>query len=311
MPAIRSKTSHVFALATRRQQGSGMAEMLLVALPMLGIGLGTIEATHYFHVRQQLGLALTMAARAGAVAHANPTVIANAFEHALGPLYPPNNQAPSSQRINVANQRFEAQFQRPRWHIQLVSPDTAAFSTLANPQASRRYGRPAIRNTYLPEQQARLPYASANGVPGKISGQTIFQATTLTLTLHYGYAPWLPGLRQVFGQAFWIRRSISQTMQSDALWYPDDPQGRVNRQGFTGATPEASNNHDNAQSSGENGPSHGGDTPGSDAQGHSNGTADTGADAPEDTLPATDNGNTGEEANEQAESPDLEENCTP
>lgn len=289
-----------------------MAEMLLIALPMLGIGLGTVEATHYFHVRQQLGLALTMAARAGAVAHANPTVIANAFERALGPLYPPNNQASSSQRINAANQRFEAQFHRPTWHIQLVSPDTTAFSTRANPQASRRYGRPAIRNTYLPEQQARLPYASANGVPGTTAGQTIFQATTLTLTLHYGYAPWLPGLRKVFGQPFWIRRTISQTMQSDALWYPDDPQGRVSRLGFNGATPVAGNNHDHAHPSGENGSDHSGDTPGSDPQGHSNGNADGGANAPEDTLPATDNGNTEEEGNEQAgDSPDLEENCTP
>src|SRR5690606_35608988 len=79
------------------QQGAGIAEFVIVAIPVLFVTLGTIEIARWFLVRQAVGMALIEAARAGATEHAHPDAITAAFEQALLPLFPANSRGDAAQ----------------------------------------------------------------------------------------------------------------------------------------------------------------------------------------------------------------------
>jgi len=69
-----------------RQRGT-LIEFSLAAVLLLPVGLGIIETAHWFAVRQTVSLALMQAARTGAVMHAQPEKIEQAFERGLLPLF--------------------------------------------------------------------------------------------------------------------------------------------------------------------------------------------------------------------------------
>jgi len=219
-----------------RQRGSTLIEFSLAAILLLTLGLGIVETAHWFAVRQAVGLALMQAARTGAVTHARPEAIEREFERGLSPLL-----------AGAAS----AVLSTPSWRIQINSPYALAFNDFDRlPAALAPAPFPALDNDYLAEQHARY---LARGWPqgrGPQSGQTIFEANTLTLTLYYPHRPLLASTRAalrllasavdsgagpgnvniVWRQGFVVlHRRVSTVMQSHPVLWPDAPSGRVIR----------------------------------------------------------------------------------
>jgi len=232
-----------------KQRGSSLIEFSLAAVLLLAAGLGIIEAAHWFAVRQTVGLALMQAARTGAVTHAQPEKIEQAFERGLLPLFGGGSgSASNTQPLQTRLAQTQAALGAAPWRIQIDSPHPLAFSDFDPlPDAlAPAIALPALDNDYLAEQHARYV---ARGWPqgrGQRSGQTIFEANTLTLTLHYPHRPLLASTRAVlrllasgadasYANTAWrqgfvvMHRRISVLMHSHPVRWPDLPSGKVIR----------------------------------------------------------------------------------
>lgn len=215
-----------------QQHGMGMAGFLLVAMPMLSLGLGGAELAHWMNLRQTLSLNLMDAARAGITRQASPGAIAAAFEQSLHRLYP-NHTAQSRVLANQASLGIP-------WQIRILQPTATAFADHADHPA----GLARIRNDYQALQhQQRLTQGWPQG-RGPQSGQTIQQANTLSLELWWPQQALLPptaGLiraladlhpdplaRRMMQHGYLpFKRRLTLSMQSDPLNWPDLPDGRV------------------------------------------------------------------------------------
>jgi hypothetical protein len=175
-----------------RQHGAGAAEFIVIALPLIFLGLCAFETARWLSARHLLSVALYEAARAGSVQHAHPAVIESAFQQALAPL--------------EAGQRGRSRSRggQTAWQISVLSPAPGAFLDFAD-RAAARHANGAhangamaiINNHYLAQQHARH---RARGWPdgrGPQSGQDIFQANTLTLRLRYPFKPLVPGVAAI------------------------------------------------------------------------------------------------------------------
>jgi len=217
-------------------------EFLLVAVPVLLLGLGSIEVIHWFHVRQVAGLALLQAARAGSVQHMQPAAIAQAFEQALRPLFTGATLQNTDARLQrVMRQRSQA-LQGAPWQIRIVQPDAHAFAQFAAPALAiaRSSGRAAIRNDYQYEQHQQRGQTQDTG---NVNTPHIFAANTLVLRLTYPHPPLLPGLGRLLSsfasrtggytqQALAVGllpmvREVRLEMASHPVLWPSLPDGRV------------------------------------------------------------------------------------
>ncbi len=181
----------------RRQRGTGMIEFSVVAVPVLLLGLGSIETAHWLLTRQVVSLALLEAARAGISNHARPQTIVQAFEKALLPLFPASASRSARQNLDLAFQKRRHDTAGAPWQMVVVSPTMAAFNDFADLQLGRAShdGLPTINNHYLFEQdQRRRAQGWANGL-GPESRSSIYQANTLTLRLNYLHEPVVPGMK--------------------------------------------------------------------------------------------------------------------
>lgn len=234
----------------RRQGGAGMIEFSIVAVPLLLLGLGSIETAHWLLTRQVVSLALLEAGRAGISAHAKPNVITAAFEHALLPLFPASAGNSARQNLQLAFQKRRRDTAGAPWQMAVLSPTTAAFNDFADPQLTRTVqgGLAAINNHYLYEQDQRR---RAQGWPqglGPESKISIYQANTLTLRLTYLHEPVVPGMKGLmrllgkaggsFGQHAMahgylpLSREISLVMQSHPVRWPTLAAGNVIQPGL-------------------------------------------------------------------------------
>lgn len=219
------------------QRGTGLVEFLLVAIPLLVTALGGIEISHWMFTRQTISMALIEAGRAGSTEHANPLSIANAFEAALGPLYPGTANLSSTQRVQHALSRHRQHHATLPWHIQIVSPSAAAFDDFKTTAPDVRHpgGLPTINNSYQFEQDAAYRRQGRPDGTGPQSAQTIYQANALVLRLTYRYKPLLPGLENMAGNTLALTQEAVIDMQSHPVFWPDDPSGRVTRTPDTAA----------------------------------------------------------------------------
>lgn len=224
-----------------------MAEFGLAAVLLLILGLGTIEIAHWMTVRQVLSLALLQAARAGTVSHGDPARIATGFEHALLPLFASGGAA--TQSLHAHLHAVQAATGGPPWHIAITSPRPTAYLDFDPPPDPPANGttpglaaHARIDNDYQALQHQRH---LARGWPqgrGPQSGQTIYEANTLTLALTYPHRPLLPSTRALLrllpgGGAYADRlraqgylplsRQVSLTMQSHPALWPSLPSGKV------------------------------------------------------------------------------------
>ncbi len=222
------------------QRGAGMAEFLIVLIPVLLLGLGGVELAHWMTLRQTLSLVLVEAARVGATRQANPQAIADAFEHGLRMTHPD----PRALARALTEQRRALGFP---WRIHIVQPSPVAFADHADPDVKgpRAFrGQPLIRNDYQALQQARR---QAQGWPqgrGPRSGVTIHEANTLVMELGWPQRPLLPGMtvivralaplsddalnrRMMTAGYLPFRRQVSIAMQSHPALWPALADGRI------------------------------------------------------------------------------------
>jgi len=177
---------------SRNQSGAALVESAVALAVVLLVALAATETLHWQLIRQLAYVALTEAARAGATGHAQPSLIAQAFESALLPRYAaPGGRAEATLMLQAALARTARRAGMPAWHIAILRPGTADYadfgrSGLDVPRTARQL--PAIRNDYQAEQQAAYQSKWPGG-KGPHSGLTIFQANTLRLQLRYLVEP--------------------------------------------------------------------------------------------------------------------------
>ena len=155
-----------------------------------------------------------------------------AFKAALTPLFVPSgsHQDAESRRDAYLN-KIQAQAGQS-WHILLEEPNPSHYADFKRPdlRISQLTGHDAIDNNFQKEQHQRKSQ-------GLFSGNTIYQANTLKLSLIYPYKPTVPGMSFLFKQlasmqtdplaaelmskagTLAIRSSLSISMQSHpVLW---------------------------------------------------------------------------------------------
>lgn len=205
--------------------GTAATEFLLVALPLLVMGLGAFDVARWHLVRQTVGHALLEAARAGAVSHADPQAIQGTLQRALQPLQGARHAMALQARYGLAP-----------WHIEVVSPRAGHFNDFPGPP---RLGMRTIRHSYQHEQHLRAIAAGRPLGRGPASDETVFQANTLVLRLTYLHTPLAPGMRPLLrlagrladaqsfgGQAMRaagvvaMRQTVSVAMQSAPYEWP-------------------------------------------------------------------------------------------
>jgi hypothetical protein len=116
--------------------------------------------------------------------------MAQAFEAGLAPRYAASN-GESTQRLRAAWARLQARTGLPAWRIWVLQPDTAAYTDFGQrdlPLPGDARERPAIRNDYQAEQQARFAAQWPQG-RGPRSGLTIHEANMLRVRLLYMVEP--------------------------------------------------------------------------------------------------------------------------
>src|SRR5690554_425888 len=179
------------------QRGTSMIEFTIAAVPVLFLGLGSIELARWMLARQAISLALLQGARAASIGHGRPRALEQAFEDALLPLFAGGNRA---SRKLAQQSAFAGRSQRsglPPWQVQVLSPSPLAFHDHADPalRIAGAAGRAAINNNYQLEQdQGRRARGWAEG-RGPASGQSVFEANTLVQRLQYLHEPIVPGFK--------------------------------------------------------------------------------------------------------------------
>lgn len=229
-----SKSAHI-----QQNKGFGSVEFLLVATPLLLLGMGSLEASYWYITRQAGSLALLEAARAAATNHASPHSLEQAFEKALRPLFVPAGKYPDpAARMQAYFNRVSQKTGQAPWRIIIQSPSQADFIDFQQKDLpiSQQTGLPAINSNYQYEQYLRA-------ATGQFSGNTIFQANTLQIELTYPYQTLIPGLgqlvkmlsgkaptyhNQLTSQGFLpIKQSLSISMQSHPVLWPTEPTAKV------------------------------------------------------------------------------------
>lgn len=181
---------------TARQRGAGLIEFSIVAIPILLIGLGSIEIAQWFHVKQMVSIALLQAARAGITQHARPQAMETAFELALQPLYAASGHS-AGDRLQRALNRRKHITGLPAWQMQIINPTPAAFHDFVDARLAitRETGLAAINNNYQAEQDHRYRAQGHLQGLGPRSGLSIYQANVLALRVTYLHEPVLPGMK--------------------------------------------------------------------------------------------------------------------
>lgn len=229
------------------QAGTSLIEFSVVAVPLLLLGMGSIEITQWFFTKQAISLALLEAGRAAIVRHAHPHTIESAFERAMEPLFMGNASVTAADHLQAALQQRQTQIQGAApWQIEVLSPTSADFADFHHPQlqVAGATGLAIINNHYLTEQDQRLRTLGWTDGLGSLSGHSVFQANTLVLRLSWLHQPIVPGvsgLMRMLGNAqgsysqramalggyLPIKQEVALVMQSHPVNWPAATSGKV------------------------------------------------------------------------------------
>ncbi|WP_159990941.1 TadE/TadG family type IV pilus assembly protein [Pelistega ratti] len=189
----------IFTLS--HHKGMAGIEFILTAIPILLLGLGGYEFTRWYNTRHLLNIALAETARQASMAHANPETIEATFEKAINPLFASGTQ--TEQRRQRYLHHIQTTLQNTPWQIHILNPTPAHFLDFQRKdlQITQQTGYAAIDNNYQKEQYQR------QGI-GTFSGEDIFAANVLTLSLIYPYKPIVPGIASLFK---WLSPSQTDT----------------------------------------------------------------------------------------------------
>lgn len=220
-------------------------EFVIVAMPLLLVGLGSVELAHWFATRQVVSVALLDAGRAAITRHSHPEAIVAAFEYGLRPLYLSSTDHASTRRLQRALDVRGRHMQTAPWQIEVLSPSALAFTDFSDSslRVAGTSGQATINNDYLAEQDARYRAAGWSEGRGPASGQTVYEANTAVLRLSWLHQPKLPFIapllkplgnpqgsyqQRAFAAGYLpMARQITLMMQSHPVQWTDSVDGKV------------------------------------------------------------------------------------
>lgn len=212
----------------KRQRGASMMEFVIVFPVAVVFVLGLIQAGFMYMAKINVNHATFIAARAGAVNNADPTVIRSAFLRGLSPFYQNASIAGDAQRLAAALVSAQLDDTMPwRPDVDILSPSAEAFQDFGVRDTTRRV-------TYIPNDN--LEWRN-QAIVGARSGVNIRDANLLKVRVVYGYelkVPLMAGvLRRVmcsgnsgvegFGNVSWLQ-AIAPTSPHCLRYYMN---GRV------------------------------------------------------------------------------------
>jgi uncharacterized membrane protein (UPF0127 family) len=176
-----------------RQCGSAMIEFAVVGPLIALLALGSLQYAMVFFAKNQINYASFMAAREGAMAHANLGAVERAYVRALVPLYGGGETADElAQSAAKASADMAGNMK-----IEMLNPTKESFSDWDEPtlHALLKTGnRRVIPNTALP---ARLNQKGMHEVRAS-SGQSLQDANMLRLKITHGYLPKVPVVGKLY-----------------------------------------------------------------------------------------------------------------
>lgn len=175
-----------------KQRGSSMIEFTVVGPIISMLGLTVLQYSMLFFAKSQINYAGFMAAREGAMAHADVTSVQEAYVRALVPLYG-GGQTPAELANSLAKATADlGPNGAGNLNIELINPTSESFADWNDPalqQALNTGGKRVIPNA---------GQAFKSQAVGATSGQTIQDANIIKLRITQGYQPRIPFVSKLY-----------------------------------------------------------------------------------------------------------------
>jgi hypothetical protein len=180
------------ACCGQRRRGSAMIEFTVVAPIITLLGLALLQYAMLFFAKNQINHAGFMAAREGAVAHANLNSVRAAYARALVPLYG-GGQTPAELAAALARANADLGLDGVgNIRIELLNPTRESFADLNDPDLQ------ALLKTGAKRVIANANQAFKSQDVGASSGQTLQDANLIKLRITQGYLPKVPLLNALY-----------------------------------------------------------------------------------------------------------------
>jgi uncharacterized membrane protein (UPF0127 family) len=174
-----------------RERGSAMIEFAVVGPLIALLGLATLQYSMVFFAKNQINYATFMAAREGAVAHADLGAVQQAYVRALAPMYG-GGETPAelAQAAAKAGADMAGNMQ-----VEMLNPTKESFSEW-NDEALQTLLKTGNRHV-IPNAALAARINQSNEVRAS-SGQSLQDANLLKLKTTHGYLPKVP----IFGKLY-------------------------------------------------------------------------------------------------------------
>jgi len=172
----------------RGQRGVTMVEFAIVSPLALLLVLGIVQLGLMFVAKDIVNEAAFVAARAGAVDHAQSSTMTAALQKALIPFYQDTTDTNDYTRLGAAWLKAQADLGNPlNLNVQVLNPSPEAFTDFGLSDAQN--------HTYIPNDS--LEYRT-HAKDGQSSGQSIQDANALKIRVTYAYELKVPLMQAVF-----------------------------------------------------------------------------------------------------------------
>ena len=170
-----------------RQEGATMVEFAIVCPFALLVVLGIIQMGLMFTAKEVVNEAAFLAARAGAVQHAQVQKMTAVMTKALVPFYQDTTNTNDISRLGAAF--LKAEGDAAFITVEVLNPTPAAFQDFGQPPTSA-----SENHTYIPNDNLEF---RPHTVKGSNSNQSIQDANALKIKVIYGYEIKVPLMQSV------------------------------------------------------------------------------------------------------------------
>ncbi len=211
--------------AALAQRGATLIETVVVLPVLLLMVLAIVQAALLFYARSVLTYASAQAARAGAVAQASPTAMAEALRRAMAVYY---GGGRSAAELAASALRAQADLRLGAVRIEVLAPTLQSFADYNSPLLQARYAtkRRVIPNSALEELACPRERPLCPSDPRRnSSGQTLQDANLLKIRVTYG----VPAAKQVpmAGRLYVLALRTWPGAQADAFVWALLAAGRI------------------------------------------------------------------------------------
>ena len=170
-----------------RQEGATMVEFAIVCPFALLLVLGIIQMGLMFTAKEVVNEAAFLAARAGAVQHAQVDKMKGVMTKALVPFYQDTTNTNDISRLGAA--LLKSQADTAFVTVEVLNPTPAAFQDFGLPPTGA-----SQNHTYIPNDNLEF---RPHSVKGNNSNQSIQDANALKIKVTYGYEIKVPLMQSV------------------------------------------------------------------------------------------------------------------